>query len=413
VSDAIVADDITKIFRLPVDRSTTLKYRFTHWRSASRYNDLFALRGVSFSVPDGQFLGVIGRNGSGKSTLLKVLSRIYMPTSGSLSINRAVSPFLELGVGFNPELTARENVFLNGAVLGVTRKELEAHVDDIIAFAEVSRFADQKLKNFSSGMQVRLAFSVAIQADAGILLMDEVLAVGDAAFQSRCLDIFARYKREGRTVILVTHDLSAVANYCDRAILLDEGRVVGDGQPHNVVAMYQRMVGEAQEQHDEPGAQPTSERWGSGEVELTAVGIRGPDGHPHTVVRAGQAMTVSLSIEGRREMADEMVCAIGLSRLDGLEISTVDNRTDGIRIKAPHPGETTTVDWCLPVVPLREGSYALSVTITDGRLDNILSRWDSARTFRVKQESEGAGIMALTGSWSVVPGGVAQRSAAR
>jgi ABC-2 type transport system ATP-binding protein len=412
MSEAIVVNDITKIFRLPVDRSTTLKYRFTHWRSAGRYNQLFALRGVTFNVPDGQFLGIIGRNGSGKSTLLKILSRIYVPTSGSLSINRKVSPFLELGVGFNPELTARENVFLNGAVLGLTRKELEAQVDDIIEFAEVSRFADQKLKNFSSGMQVRLAFSVAIQAEAGILLMDEVLAVGDAAFQSRCLDVFARYKQEGRTVILVTHDLHAVATYCDRAILLDEGRVVADGQPHAIVAMYQRMIGEAQEQHDRPGDQPTAERWGSGEVELIDVTISGPDGHAHSVITPGQPMTVAVSIEGRRERTGEIVCAIGINRTDGLEISAVDNRSDGVRIAAPLPGETTVVAWSVPSVPLLQGSYTVSVTVTGEREDHILSRWEGARTFRV-QESDSVGILSLSGAWSVTGRGVVERSAAR
>jgi ABC-type polysaccharide/polyol phosphate transport system ATPase subunit len=413
MSEAIAVDDITKVFRLPVDRSTTLKYRFTHWRSAGRYNDLFALRGVTFSVPDGQFLGIIGRNGSGKSTLLKVLSRIYVPTSGSLSINRAVSPFLELGVGFNPELTARENVFLNGAVLGLTRKELTAQVDDIIAFAEVSRFADQKLKNFSSGMQVRLAFSVAIQADAGILLMDEVLAVGDAAFQSRCLDVFARYKQEGRTVILVTHDLHSVSKYCDRAILLDEGRVAADGQPHAIVSLYERMIGEAQEQRDRPGDQPTAEPWGSGEVQLTDVSICGPDGRAHSVITPGQPMTVSVSVEGRRAVPGDIVCTIQVNRADGLEIGTADNRSNGVRITAPLPGRTTTLEWSLPSVPLLQGSYTVSVTITGERVDHVLSRWEDARTFRVQQDAERVGIVALAGDWSVTAGGLAQQSRAR
>src|SRR4029077_16856327 len=176
--------------RVPLDRSATLKYRVTHLRSSARYRDFHALEDVSFSVPHGQFLGIIGHNGSGKSTLLKILSQIYQPTTGSVHVDGPVSPFLELGVGFNPELTARENVYLNGAVIGLTRRDLAGRVDDILAFAEVSDFSEQKLKNFSSGMQVRLAFSVAIQADAGILLMDEVLAVGDARFAEKCFDIF-------------------------------------------------------------------------------------------------------------------------------------------------------------------------------------------------------------------------------
>jgi hypothetical protein len=262
-------------------------------------------------------------------------------------------------------------------------------------------------------MQVRLAFSVAIQADAGILLMDEVLAVGDAAFQSRCLDVFARYKQEGRTVILVTHDLQAVSNYCDRAILLDEGRVAADGQPHAIVALYERMIGEAQEQRDRLGEQPSAESWGSGEVQLTDVSIRGPDGHAHSVITPGQPMTVSVSVEGRRAVPGDMVCAIQVNRADGLEIGTADSRTNGVRIATPPPGETTTIEWSLPTVPLLQGTYTVSVTITGERVDHVLSRWEDARTFRVQQDTERAGIVALAGAWSVTASGLAEQSRAR
>src|ERR1035437_7356190 len=196
----------------------------THWRSATRYRIMEALRDVSFEVSAGEFIGIIGHNGSGKSTLLKILSRIYRPDAGVVAVEGKVSPFLELGVGFNPELTARENIFLSGAILGLGRAELHRLFDEIIGFAELEQFVDHKLKNFSSGMEVRLAFSLAIQAHAEILMMDEVLAVGDASFQQKCFDIFARYKREGRTVVLVTHELGAVMTYCDRALLLDHGR---------------------------------------------------------------------------------------------------------------------------------------------------------------------------------------------
>ena len=401
MSDAIVLRDVTKIFRLPLDRSTTLKYRATHFRSSSRYNDLYALRGISFSVPEGQFLGIIGSNGSGKSTLLKVLSRIYPPTSGSVEVNGVVSPFLELGVGFNPELTARENVFLNGAVLGLTRRELEHRVDEIIAFAEVSRFADQKLKNFSSGMQVRLAFSVAIQADAGILLMDEVLAVGDASFQQRCFDIFARYKREGRTVVLVTHDLESVSRYCDRALLIDEGVIVADDVPHEVVAQYRRMVGDTQE-HDQLSI-VESNQWGSGDVEIADIAVLGPDGRDHKVLTSWEPMTIRVRLRCNRPVNDEIVLAVGVHRNDGLQVAASNNRIDGLHVTPPAVGEHVDVEWHIPALPLLAGSYLLSLTLHDYATNRIFHTWEAAHPFKVIQLGEAWGLVDFNGTWTVAP----------
>ena len=242
MNEAIVIEELTKRFRIPLDRSTTLKYRVTHWKSASRYRDFHALRNVSFTVPEGQFLGITGPNGCGKSTLLKVMARIYAPDGGRVQIDGDVSGFLELGVGFNPELTARENIFLGGAVLGLTRRQLAPMVDPILHFAELEEFSDLKIKNYSSGMQVRLAFTVAILAQSEILLMDEVLAVGDASFQAKCFDVFNRYKRDGRTIVLVSHDLITMEHYCDRMLLMQHGEVIADGPPGDVAARYRAMT---------------------------------------------------------------------------------------------------------------------------------------------------------------------------
>jgi ABC-type polysaccharide/polyol phosphate transport system ATPase subunit len=242
MSPAITVSHLNKRFRIPLDRSATLKYRFTHWRSAARYRDFYALQDVSFEVPPGQFLGITGPNGCGKSTLLKILTRIYEPDGGQLAVNGEVASFLELGVGFNPELTARENIFLGGAILGLARAQLVKKVDAILHFADLEEFADLKLKNYSSGMSVRLAFSVAILAKAEILLMDEVLAVGDANFQAKCFDVFARYRREGRTIVLVTHDLTTLENQCERVLLMQHGRIIKDGPPAEVTALYREMT---------------------------------------------------------------------------------------------------------------------------------------------------------------------------
>ena len=242
MSAAVRVAGLSKRFRIPLDRSSTLKYRITHWRSASRYRDFFALSDVSFDVPEGQFLGITGPNGCGKSTLLKVLTRIYEPDQGSVSISGDVSAFLELGVGFNPELTARENIFLAGAVMGLTRAQLESKVEPVLHFADLEEFGELKLKNYSSGMQVRLAFTVAILAKAEILLMDEVLAVGDASFQAKCFDIFARFKREGKTIVLVSHDLGTLDKYCDRVLLMQHGRIIRDGPAAEVTGYYRSLT---------------------------------------------------------------------------------------------------------------------------------------------------------------------------
>ena len=242
MSASITVTGLSKRFRIPLDRSTTLKYRFTHWRSASRYRDFYALRNVSFEVPQGQFLGITGPNGCGKSTLLKLLTRIYEPDSGTLGVDGEVSAFLELGVGFNPELTARENIFLGGAILGLSRGQLEPRVGTILRFADLEEFAELKIKNYSSGMQVRLAFTVAILAKADILLMDEVLAVGDVNFQEKCFDVFRRFKREGRTIILVSHDLGILNQYCDRVLLMQHGEIVADGPAERVTETYLQMT---------------------------------------------------------------------------------------------------------------------------------------------------------------------------
>ncbi len=207
-------------------------------RSRQPKNKFHALKGVSFEVKKGEFFGIVGRNGSGKSTLLKILAGIYQPTDGSVKTDGKLVPFIELGVGFNPELTGKENVYLNGALLGFSKKEVDARYKDIVEFAELEDFMDQRLKNYSSGMQVRLAFSVATRAQADILLIDEVLAVGDADFQRKCFDYFKALKKSGVTVVFVTHDMSAVKEYCDRVILVEDGVIRSEGDASVVSKEY-------------------------------------------------------------------------------------------------------------------------------------------------------------------------------
>jgi ABC-type polysaccharide/polyol phosphate transport system ATPase subunit len=238
---AVTVDHVRKAFRLPHRRYSTLKERALHPFSSSTYDELRAVDDVTFEVARGEFFGIVGRNGSGKSTLLKCLAGIYNTDAGDVQVHGRLSPFIELGVGFNPELTARDNVMVNAIMLGLTRKQAKARFDDIIAFAELEEFVDLPLKNYSSGMTVRLAFAVTVEVDADILLIDEVLAVGDAAFQQKCYEQFEQLKRDGHTIILVTHDMNAVERFCDRAMLLDRGHVSQIGGPHEIALAYNEL----------------------------------------------------------------------------------------------------------------------------------------------------------------------------
>lgn len=230
--------NVTKKFKIPHERRDTVKEHLFQIFRAMNYEEFKALKGVSFEVKDGEWLGIIGANGSGKSTMLKILAGIYKPDIGKVVLDGKLVPFLELGVGFNPDLSARDNIYLNGVILGMTEKEVERKFKAIVEFAEVEKFLDMRLKNFSSGMQVRLAFSIAIQVEADVYLLDEVLAVGDAAFQIKCQEVFNQMKKKHKTVILVSHDMDAIRKYCHRVAWLKNGELAAIGNPEQVVADY-------------------------------------------------------------------------------------------------------------------------------------------------------------------------------
>ena len=239
--DIIIVDHLSKSFKLPTERSWGLKQAiFNRLKGIKGYTKQEVLKDISFTVKKGEFLGIVGRNGSGKSTLLKILAKIYTPDSGSIIVHGSLVPFIELGVGFNPELTGRENVYMNGAMLGFSNEEMDQMFDDIVQFAELAPFMNQKLKNYSSGMQVRLAFSIAIRARGDILILDEILAVGDAAFQEKCNQYFASLDKS-QTVILVTHSMENVREFCDRAILIDQGKIIEEGDPEVVADAYLKL----------------------------------------------------------------------------------------------------------------------------------------------------------------------------
>jgi ABC-type polysaccharide/polyol phosphate transport system ATPase subunit len=402
VSDpAVRVESVTKHFRIPLDRSFTLKHRITHLRSAARYRDLLALDDVSFNVGAGEFLGITGPNGCGKSTLLKILSRIYFPDSGRVRIAGRVAPFLELGVGFNPELSARENIFLGGAVLGLTRRELADRVHGILDFSELTEFADQKVKNFSSGMAVRLAFTVAIQADADILLMDEVLAVGDARFQEKCFDVFSDYKRHGRTIILVSHDLSSLNLYCDRVILFQKGHLVSDGPAADVTAQYRRLVGamaEADDKDHAGAAMATENRWGTRDVEITAVRLLDDAGSEHSSFATGGGLTVAIDYAVHADVSD-FVFGLAFKRSDGINISGPNTRTAKCRVSSSGPGTRGTITYTIPHVGLLGAKYVLTAAVYDSVLNHPFDHIEDVLSFRVVDEQGRLGMVDLDGTW--------------
>ena len=298
---AVSVRDVSKSFRRPHHRVSTLKERALHPFRRIGHDAFTALDGVSFEVARGEFFGIVGPNGSGKSTLLKCLAGIYRPNAGELTVEGRMSPFLELGVGFNPDLDAYDNVVVNSTLLGLSPREARRRFDSIVAFAELEQFVDVKLKNYSSGMQVRLAFAVAIQVDADVLLIDEVLAVGDAAFQQKCMNEFHRIKREGRTVLFVTHGMGAVQQFCDRAMLLDRGKVAMIEAPGRVSVAYHELCFEGAAQHHTWGA-GTEERSGTGEAEVRDGWFEDASGNRVTVLHQGERYRFVTEVAFHRPM---------------------------------------------------------------------------------------------------------------
>ena len=290
MSKAIVEiSKLTKSFKIPLEASSGVKQQLINiLKGRKGYRVFTPLKDISFTINEGDFFGIVGRNGSGKSTLLKTIAGIYTPNGGNVKVHGSLVPFIELGVGFNPELTGRENIFLNGALLGFSHEEMESMYSAIVEFAELEDFMEERLKNYSSGMQVRLAFSIAIRAHADILLLDEVLAVGDEAFQKKCYSYFDKLKREKRTVILVTHDMAAVERFCTKAVFIEDGHVKMIGKPYRIAAAYSRS--NSQNYDRTTGLNGDNE----GVVPFKIV-LRGTDGKEKTMYDFEETMTVELS----------------------------------------------------------------------------------------------------------------------
>jgi ABC-type polysaccharide/polyol phosphate transport system ATPase subunit len=339
---AIQVENLHKTFRIPTNRVDSLKERVVKPFAARDYRELHALDGVSFEIRKGEFFGIVGRNGSGKSTLLKLLASIYRADLGTIRLAGRLAPFIELGVGFNHDLTARENVILNGVLMGLTPKEMRLRLGAVIEFAELEEFADMKLKNYSSGMLVRLAFSVMMEADADVLLIDEVLAVGDASFQQKCADAFNEMKAKGKTIVLVTHEMTTVDTYCHRAMLISEGKIQHIGDPAEVGREYLRL-------NFEEGDATSILSSKIEDLRLIDLRIENAAGAKDTNLEQGEEIRLRCEVEVLRETpAVLMGFTIANHQIGFFQFSTTTEEDEG---------------------PLRPGQ----MVVVDARIDNLLS----------------------------------------
>lgn len=374
---AISVVDVSKSFRLPHEKNTSIKHVIINvFRSKRKFEKQQVLNDISFEVKEGEFFGVVGRNGSGKSTMLKLLAGIYSPDTGAIKLNGSLTPFIELGVGFNQELTGRENVFLNGALLGFNREEMARMYDDIVKFAGLERFMDQKLKNYSSGMQVRLAFSIAIKVDSDILLLDEVLAVGDTAFQKKCFAYFRRLKKEKKTVVFISHDMTAVREYCDKAILIEKGQIVASGSADEVAKQYTQMFMEPAKKQDNKDTEiKDGKRWGTGKVRAQL----------SSLVVADQEIEIKVNYKMKEDVRNPI---FGLSIYSPVGIKVFEANTKWKKVKTGQfkKGETAEVAWRIPNI-FTNGTNYVSFAVANSDATEFYDWWDEAASFIIDKDS--------------------------
>src|SRR3954452_3717375 len=392
---AVVVDAFSKRFRLYHERNQSLKAALMRGRRAI-VDEFWALEDVSLEVPKGSTFGLIGENGSGKSTLMKCMAKILRPDKGKLTVDGKVSALLELGAGFHPELSGRENVYLNGAILGLSQKELRGKFDEIVDFAGVGQFIDQPVKNYSSGMYVRLGFSVAINFDPDVLLGDEVLAVGDEAFQRKCNEKFSDLKSAGKTIVIVSHSMVSVHNLCDRVAWLEHGRVKMLDSARKVVDEYSGNVQVDREEDEAEG----SYRWGSGDGRIEKVELLNDTGTPVTQVHTGRALTIRLHYEMKKPI-NRPVFGLAIHTLDGTHVTGPNTRDYDV---VPDRLEGTGyVDFRIDRLLLLKGTYDITVSLYDYAILKPYDLRHKVLRFAVEvgDPHEGYGVVPLGGMWEV------------
>ncbi len=399
---------VSRRFEKRTERHRSLQELFIRLfqRSSIQVDEFWPLRDVSLSIHPGDSLGVIGPNGSGKSTLLKLITGILQPTEGELYVRGRLSSLLELGAGFQPDLTGRENIYLNGSIYGLSRAEMNRRLPDIIRYAELGEFIDTPVKHYSSGMYVRLGFAVAIHTQPDILLVDEVLAVGDVSFQHKCLNSIHTFRQNGGTLVLVSHDMTAIQSICNRAIWIEDGRIQAEGKPTDVVMAYLGSMASREEAarslQESPGP-GTSQRWGSGKIQITQVELCGGDGRPRSVFVTGEPLQIRLHYHSA-ELVKAPIFGVALHHENGVHIAGPNTRFSGVHI--PQVEREGVITYRIPRLPLLEGTYAVSVAVVNETDTEIFDYHDRRYPFRVfpGRRRDGYGLISLEGAWEVSAG---------
>jgi ABC-type polysaccharide/polyol phosphate transport system ATPase subunit len=395
MTPAVRLERVDKRFRVYRQRHFSLKEAFLRGKRGV-YDEFWVLRNLSFDVESGTTLGIIGANGSGKSTALKLIARILHPNGGRIAVVGRVSALLELGTGFHPEYTGRENVFLNGALLGLRRELIRSRLDEIVEFAGIRPFIDNPVKTYSSGMMMRLGFAVAVNVDPEILLIDEVLAVGDAEFAQKCFARISDFRARGKTIVLVSHDLDAVRKFCDRAILIDQGGVRADGHPDEVTARYLADVRHRHEQGDDSGSMPAGAQPAALDARISRAEMLDGNDRPRYTFETGDPLQVQISYACREPVTDA-VFGISITRSDGLFCYAANTRANGLQI--PRLEGAGSVVFSVPQVNLLEGNYLLSATISDER-GRTYDQWDRRVEFTVRQtQAYVGGVVYMRDQW--------------
>ena len=391
---AVEIEGLWKNFRMYHERNRYIKAALLRGRRA-RYDEFWALQDISISIKDGETIGFIGANGSGKSTLLKCLTGIYRPNRGSVKVHGKIAALLELGAGFSPELTGRENIYLNGSILGMTRRDINLKLDDIVEFAGLGEFLDSPVKNYSSGMTVRLGFSIAAHVDPRILLIDEVLSVGDQTFQRRSGDKIEEFKREGRTIVVVSHSLGVVQQLCTNTMWLDKGKMKMYGPSADVIAEY---TGGSYQFHSH-GDESDHEQWGTGEARVTSLEVTDAAGNPISTVETGGHVRFVLQISAHVR-TEGAVIRVSLDTMQGQRVWSTSTQQERVSLKVLDGPSTAVID--IPALPLLDGRYAISVSVAD---PTGTTEYDHHRNWKVIEVHHrgvsDAGIVHIPATWAL------------
>lgn len=399
---AIVVEHVSKSFKIYKDKSSTMMESILFWKRKN-YENRQVLDDISFTVDKGEAVGLIGHNGCGKSTTLKMLSKILYPDKGSIRVKGRVSSLIELGAGFHPDMSGRENIYINASIFGLTKKEIDRRLGDIIEFSELEEFIDNPVRTYSSGMYMRLAFSVAINVDADVLLIDEILAVGDASFQKKCFDRLKEIKANGATIVIVSHAMKQIERICDRAIWIHKGRIRAQGVSRDINSQYlDYMSGPKPEQQminvEEKLADETEKlRWGNGNAKICKIRLLNSDGQETSKFCTDESMTIQFEYEVKKHTEDA-VFGVMISRIDGIDCYGTNTRIDGIpEFSIAQNGK---VNFVMDTMNLLQGKYTLDLAIEEDEGIPV-DYYTKAKSFEVYSKSEDVGVARIDHRWEI------------